>query len=300
MAKRKANMAKVSKTKKSNGGSKAVKGKIIDSPADQPIDSAISNMSERIVKIQRDLLMPAIVFDHFGVQNTITFFGASRIKSPEVAEANLAEIKKRAKGVSRLSQAMKKKLADAERDKRMSKYYAMAEELAMRLQEWINLKKFGERDNFYIMTGGGPGIMEAANKGAFKAGGRNLGLTITIPDEQRQNDYVTKELGINFHYFLMRKFWLLFFAKAIVVFPGGTGTFDEFFEVFTLMKTRKTHETFPIVLFDREFWQKAVNFRHLIDSDVISENDLKYFKYVESVDEAYNFIVKGLEARLKL
>ncbi len=275
------------------------KKNVLDTPADQPIDSAFSNMSERIVKIQRDLLMPAITFDHFGIQNTITFFGASRIKSPAVADANLAEIKKRMKKVARPTRAMKDKLAAAERDKKMSKYYAMAEELAMRLQEWINLQQFSERENYYIVTGGGPGIMEAANKGAFMAGGRNLGLTITIPDEQRQNDYVTKELGINFHYFLMRKFWLLFFAKAIVVFPGGTGTFDEFFEVFTLMKTCKTHETFPIVLFDKAFWSKAVNFQHLIDSDVITANDLKFFKYVETVDEAYEFIVTGLEKRLK-
>ncbi|MBR4597837.1 MAG: LOG family protein [Opitutales bacterium] len=272
---------------------------ILDSSYDQPIDSAFSNMSDRLVKIQRDLLMPAIAFDHFGIQNTITFFGASRIKSPAEAEANLAALQRRVKKAAKPSAELKQKLKEAERDKKMSRYYAMAEELAMRLQEWINLQKFSERDKYYIITGGGPGIMEAANKGAFKAGGRNIGLTITIPSEQRQNDYVTKELGINFHYFLMRKFWLLFFAKAIVVFPGGTGTFDEFFEVFTLMKTRKTDTIFPIVLFDREFWQKAVNFRHLIDSDVITEKDIKFFKYVESVDEAYDFITKGLEKRIK-
>ena len=153
-------------------------------------------------------------------------------------------------------------------------------------------------DNFYIMTGGGPGIMEAANKGAFLAGGKTAGLTITIPDEQRRNAYVTPELGINFHYFLMRKFWLLFFAKAIVVFPGGTGTFDEFFEVFTLMKTRKTQEIFPIVLFGKTFWKKVVDFQALIDADVISENDLNFFIYVETVDEAFKYITSSLKKRL--
>ncbi len=265
-------------------------------PADQPIDSAFSSMAERIVKIQRDLLMPAITFEHAGLQNTITFFGASRIKSPEAAKRALEELKAKAKG-AKASAALKRKISDAERDVRMSKYYAYAEELAMRLQEWINLRRAPDSEKLYIMTGGGPGIMEAANKGAFMAGGKTAGLTITIPDEQRQNRFVTPELGINFHYFLMRKFWLLFFAKAIVVFPGGTGTFDEFFEVFTLMKTRKTRETFPIVLFDREFWTKAVNFRHLIESDVITEKDLDFFKYVDTVDEAYDFIVSSLGRR---
>ena len=272
---------------------------ILDSQYDQPIDSAFSNMSDRLVKIQRDLLMPAIAFDHFGIQNTITFFGASRIKPPAVAEANLAAVQRQVKKSAKPSAALKEKLKIAMRDKKMSRYYAMAEELAMRLQEWINIQKFGERDKYYIISGGGPGIMEAANKGAFRAGGRSIGLTITIPDEQRLNEYVPRELGINFHYFLMRKFWLLFFAKAIVVFPGGTGTFDEFFEVFTLMKTRKNDAIFPIVLFDRDFWQKAVNFRHLIESDVITEKDIAFFKYVDSVDEAYDFITKSLEKRIK-
>ncbi|MBR6389504.1 MAG: LOG family protein [Opitutales bacterium] len=291
-------MQKKSKAKKAAPKKRSQKI-ILDSLYDQPIDSAFSNMSDRLVKIQRDLLMPAIAFDHFGIQNTITFFGASRIKPPALADANLAAVQRQMKKSANPSASLKEKLKIALRDKKMSRYYEMAEELARRLQEWINIQKFGERDKYYIISGGGPGIMEAANKGAFKAGGRSIGLTITIPSEQRLNEYVPKELGINFHYFLMRKFWLLFFAKAIVVFPGGTGTFDEFFEVFTLMKTRKTSTVFPIVLFDREFWQNAVNFRHLIESDVITEADIKFFKYVDSVDEAYNFIIKGLEKRIK-
>ena len=124
-----------------------------------------------------------------------------------------------------------------------------AEELARRLQEWSNCLDLPEDEKFYIMTGGGPGIMEAANKGAYKAGGTPVGATIVIPDEQKRNKYLDRGVWINFNYFLMRKFWLLFFAKALVVFPGGTGTFDEFFEVFTLMKTRKTRSYIPTVLF---------------------------------------------------
>ena len=266
-------------------------------PAEQPIDSAISNMAERIVKIERDLLMPAITFEHAQLQNTITFFGASRIKSPEQARMHYEELSAKYKG-KKMSEEAKKLLRKAKLGIESSKYYAQAEELAKRLQEWINSYNLPPEDNFYIMTGGGPGIMEAANKGAFLAGGKTAGLTITIPDEQRRNAYVTPELGINFHYFLMRKFWLLFFAKAIVVFPGGTGTFDEFFEVFTLMKTRKTQEVFPIVLFGKTFWKKVVDFQALIDADVISENDLNFFIYVETVDEAFKYITSSLKKRL--
>lgn len=262
--------------------------------SDQPIESVFSNMSDRLAKIQRDLLMPAITFQREGVQNTITIFGASRTKNPVAAKADLDSLKKKVKN-GKPSKGLHEKIKIAERSLRMSKYYAQAEELCMRLQEWINLKDFAQDEEFFIMTGGGPGIMEAANKGAFKAGGRTVGLTITIPDEQQQNEYVTPELCINFHYFLMRKFWLLFFAKAIIVFPGGTGTFDEFFEVFTLMKTRKTREYMPVILFGREFWKKVVDFEALIESDVITENDLGFFKYADTVDEAYDFITSEIE-----
>lgn len=268
-------------------------------PAEQPIDSAISNMAERIVKIERDLLMPAITFEHMQLQNTITFFGASRTKSPEQARIYYEEIQTRFKGKKPTDES-RKLLKKAKLAIELSKYYAQAEELAKRLQEWINSYNLSAEDTFYIMTGGGPGIMEAANKGAFLAGGKTSGLTITIPDEQRRNPYVTPELGINFHYFLMRKFWLLFFAKAIVVFPGGTGTFDEFFEVFTLMKTRKTKEIFPIVLFGKSFWKKVVNFQALIDADVITEKDLDFFIYAETVDEAFKYITTSLKKRFPL
>jgi Predicted Rossmann fold nucleotide-binding protein len=268
-------------------------GKNVDKTFDQPIESAFSNMSERLVKIQHDLIMPAITFQREGVQNTITVFGASRIKTPAEAQKMLADLKKKAK--AKPSPALKEKIKEAERAVKMSKYYELCEELCRRLQEWINLKNFPKNEEYYIMTGGGPGIMEAANKGAFRAGGRTVGLTITIPDEQRQNDYVSPELGIHFNYFLMRKFWLLFFAKAIVVFPGGTGTFDEFFEVFTLMKTRKTHEYIPVVLFGREFWESVVGFKALVESDVITEADLNFFRFAETVDEAFDFITSEIE-----
>lgn len=127
-----------------------------------------------------------------------------------------------------------------------------------------------------------------------------MGATIVIPDEQKRNKYLDRGVWINFNYFLMRKFWLLFFAKALVVFPGGTGTFDEFFEVFTLMKTRKTHSYIPTVLFGKKFWENAVDFDWLVKTDVITKADLEFFQYAETVEEAYNIITSKLEKMMNL
>lgn len=262
---------------------------------DQPIEGAFEVMSERLMRIQRDLLMPAFIFEHEKIQNTITFFGASRIKPEEVAKAELDAAKK-SRGKNAKTQLEAAKMAYE-----MSKYYTAAEELARRLQEWSNTLDLPADKKFYIMTGGGPGIMEAANKGAYLAGGKPVGATIVIPDEQKRNKYLERGVWINFNYFLMRKFWLLFFAKALVVFPGGTGTFDEFFEVFTLMKTRKTsNPKIPTVLFGKKFWQNSVNFDWLVKTDVMTKRDLDLIHYADTVDEAFDFITKSLEKNLSL
>ncbi len=259
---------------------------------DQPIECAFEGMSERLMRIQRDLLMPAFIFEQEKIQNTITFFGASRIKPEDAAQRELEAAKK--------CSGSKEGLEAAKMAFEMSKYYTAAEELARRLQEWSNCLDLPEDQKFYIMTGGGPGIMEAANKGAYKAGGTPVGATIVIPDEQKRNKYLDRGVWINFNYFLMRKFWLLFFAKALVVFPGGTGTFDEFFEVFTLMKTRKTHSYIPTVLFGKKFWENAVDFDWLVKTDVITKADLEFFQYAETVEEAYNIITSKLEKMMNL
>lgn len=222
----------------------------------QPIECVFSDMSQRLMRIMRDLLSPAFIFEKEQIQNTVTIFGSARIKSEEVAKAELDALKKH----PAKTKEYKEKLDAAKRAVEMSKYYTAACELARRLQEWFNMLPLPDAEKFYIMTGGGPGIMEAASKGAYMAGGKPVGATILITDEQRRNPYVDQGVWVNFHYFLMRKFWLLFFAKALVVFPGGTGTFDEFFEVFTLMKTRKTARKIPTVLFGRKFWESCVDY----------------------------------------
>ncbi len=265
--------------------------KLKDKSSEQPIECVFSDMSERLMRIQRDLLMPAFVFQREGIQNTITMFGSARIKPEHVAKAEYESLLKRNHSTKRAKEALEKAKMAVE----MSKYYTAAEELARRLQEWSNCLNVKPEDKYYIMTGGGPGIMEAANRGAYRAGGKTVGATITIPDEQKRNVFLDRGVWVNFNYFLMRKFWLLFFAKALIAFPGGTGTFDEFFEVFTLMKTRKTHQYIPTVLFGRKFWENVVDFDYLVKTDVITRQDLKFFRYADTVDEAYDFITSELQ-----
>ena len=261
----------------------------------QPIECVFSDMSPRIMRIMRDLLSPAFIFEKEKIQNTVTIFGSARIKSERVARARLDELKENPKK----TKEYKQQLADAKRDLAMSKYYEAAVDLSRRLQEWFNMLPLADDQKFYIMTGGGPGIMEAAGEGAFMAGGKPVGATILITDEQRRNPYVDKGVWVNFHYFLMRKFWLLFFSKALVIFPGGTGTFDEFFEVFTLMKTRKTARKIPTVLFGKKFWEDSINFETLIKADVITRADMDFFVYADTVDEAFDYLKKELEAYMK-
>ncbi len=262
--------------------------------AEQPIESSFAEMSERLLRIQRDLMTPSLIFERAKIQNTITVFGSAQIRPEEAAKKALEEVKKSLARVKKPSIAQKEKLEKARMAVKMSKYYTATEDLTRRLQEWSNCLPVAPDDKFYIMTGGGPGIMEAANKGAYMAGGKTAGLTIFIPDEQRRNDFVAPDAWFNFNYFLMRKFWLLFFAKALVVMPGGTGTFDEFFEVFTLMKTRKTKNYIPTVLFGREFWEGVINFKYFLKTGVIGESDLEFFTFADTVDEAYNHITSEL------
>lgn len=261
-------------------------------PQQQPIDGAFSNMSERIMRIQRDLLLPAIIFEEQNIQNTITVFGSARIKPEKDANALLKAAK--AAYAKSASAKNKKALQAAKNAVEMSHYYTCTEELCSKIQQWVNCLKLPESEKFHIISGGGPGIMEAANKGACKSGGKTAGLTISIPDEQRRNDYISDDLWINFNYFLTRKFWLLFFSKAIIVFPGGTGTLDEFFEVYTLIKTQKTPFYMPIILFGKKFWNKLIDFNYLVQTDVVGEKDLELFKLVDTVDEAFEYVKEGI------
>ena len=176
------------------------------------------------------------------------------------------------------------------------KHYKMADELAYKLVELSNKIEEKTKEKFYICTGGGPGIMEAANRGAARANGKTIGLNISLPFEQDPNPYITPELNFEFHYFFMRKLWFLYQAKAIILFPGGFGTLDELFETLTLIQTRKLEKMgIPVLLYDSEFWNDLINFDKLKDMGLISPEDLDIFSFFNETDEAIKILEPKLE-----
>ncbi|MCL4801767.1 MAG: LOG family protein [Burkholderiales bacterium] len=247
-------------------------------------NQAFMNSREgRALRILAEYLEPKARFERLRVDDTIVFMGSARTLSREDAEAAL-----------RRAEAGEGDLARARTDLRMSQYYEAARTLAHRLTEWSKgLDPQGER-RFVVCTGGGPGIMEAANRGAAEARGINVGLTISIPVEEFDNRYVTRELAFHFHYFFMRKFWFAYLAKAVVVFPGGYGTLDELFELLTLVQTRKMVKPMPIVLFGTEYWREVVDFDALVRHGTISPPDVDLVYRTDSVDAAYEWIVHHL------
>lgn len=254
----------------------------------EPPDKAYKNTSfldsraARPLRILAEYLEPQARFERFQVRDTIVFFGSARICSPEVAAAEL-----------QAAQQQGGDLAQAESRQRLSRYYQDARELAKRLTEWSkNLK--GQERRFVICTGGGPGIMEACNRGASDAKGVNIGLTISIPVAEFENTYVTRGLGFEFHYFFMRKFWFTYLAKAVVVMPGGFGTLDELFEVMTLIQTLKMKKRLPVVLFGTQFWEEVIDFDALARHGMVKPEDLTLFYRTDSVDEAYAFVTREL------
>jgi uncharacterized protein (TIGR00730 family) len=238
-----------------------------------------------------EYLEPKARFKKHKIMDTIVFFGSARLKSKKEAVADFNKFKNaNPKTINNFAQELRK----AQKQVEMSKYYEDAVELSRRLTEWsMNLETNANR--FIICTGGGPGIMEAANKGAKKAGGYSVGLNISIPFEQFVNHYVTKELSFEFHYFFMRKFWFAYLSKALVVFPGGFGTFDELFEILTLVQTDKIRKKLAIVIYDEKYWKSVVNFDALIEQGVINETDMDLFHFCNDVDSAFKIIKDHLE-----
>ncbi|MCC6610544.1 MAG: LOG family protein [Burkholderiales bacterium] len=243
----------------------------------------LNSKDARELRILAEYLEPKARFDRLRVDDTIVFMGSARTRSREAAEV-----------VLRKAEAGEGDLERARVDLQMSVYYEAARELAYRLTQWSKgLDPQGER-RFVVCTGGGPGIMEAANRGAAEARGLNVGLTISIPAEEFENPYVTRELSFHFHYFFMRKFWFAYLAKAVVVFPGGFGTLDELFELLTLVQTRKMTKPMPIVLFGTEYWREVVDFDALVSYGTISAPDPNLVYRTDSVDEAYDWVVLQL------
>ena len=236
----------------------------------------------RLLRILAEYLEPETRFEELNVQDTIVVFGSARIPSREEAQARV-----------RAAEDGDGDLKLAQRDLEMSQYYEAARELSSRLTTWSKgLEESGRR--FVICSGGGPGIMEAANRGASEAKGENIGLNIPSPFEQNDNPYITRPLSFEFHYFFMRKFWFSYLAKAMIVFPGGFGTLDEFMEVLTLIQTKKIKKKVPIVLFGKSFWEEVLHFEPMARYGTISPEDTDLFFTTDSVEEAYEYLVAEL------
>jgi uncharacterized protein (TIGR00730 family) len=227
----------------------------------------------RPVRMQLELLKPQMIQDELRIESTIVIFGSARILPPDEAEARLAQA--RAAGDGTLVRA-------AETAVRMSVFY----DEARRFAEIVTRRSDELETPVYVVTGGGPGIMEAGNRGAHEAGGKSIGLNIVLPMEQAPNPYITPELCFQFHYFGLRKMHFLMRSIALVCFPGGFGTLDELFEMLTLTQTGKSRHR-PILLFGRDFWSRLINFELLVETGMIGASDVQLFRFVETAEEAW-------------
>jgi uncharacterized protein (TIGR00730 family) len=234
-----------------------------DNPVRPPLayedDAFLHTPDARAVRMLSEYLKPLREFRLHKIRDTIVFFGSARIET----------------------------------EGPFSEYYDAARRLAARVTEWSQSLP-QQPTRFVVATGGGPGIMEAANRGAFEAGGKTIGLNIRLPFEQLPNPYITPELSLEFGYFFLRKFWFAYLAKALVVFPGGFGTMDELFEILTLVQTRKLHKEIIVVLYGSSFWNEIINFQALAKYGMISPHDLNIFQIADDVDTAFAILRDGL------
>jgi len=253
----------------------------------------LKSVAARPIRILSEYIEPAERMRRARIRDTIVFFGSARARSPEESERRMAMVRAEIESAGEITPIMKAELARAEYAVRMSRYYQDAMDLSRRVTEWS--KSLTGNHHFIVCSGGSGGMMEAANRGASMAGGKTVGLHIDLRTEEIVNPYVTPDLVFRFHYFFMRKFWFIYLAKALVIFPGGFGTMDELFEVLTLIQTKKPRKTMPIILFGTEFWNEIVNFDALLKWGMIGAEDLRLFLTTDSVDEAFNYLKSRLE-----
>jgi len=254
----------------------------------------LNSPSARTIRVLSEMIEPAARLRYHHIWNTVAFFGSARTIPQKMARANFKKVKNRLSKARTPSLKMKNEYKNALIDMKTSRYYEDACNLSQKLTEWFK-KPAQSKKNFVIASGGGPGIMEAANKGAERGKGKSIGLNISLPMEQHPNPHQTHEISFDFHYFFIRKFWFFYLAKALVVFPGGFGTLDEMFELLTLIQTKKSRKYMPIVLFGKEYWDNIVNFDLMLNWGMISKEDLKLFHVFDDVDEAFNFLSKELK-----
>jgi uncharacterized protein (TIGR00730 family) len=245
----------------------------------------------RILRILAEYQEPLARFRREQIQDTVVFFGSARFHGRKDASQVLTEVENNHSGMPEAQFEQDLKRAQAGID--MARYYEDSRRLAYLLTKW-SITIPARRHRFVVTTGGGPGIMEAANLGAHEAGGKTIGLNIQLPFEQYPNPYVTPSLNFQFHYFFMRKFWFAYLAKALVIFPGGFGTMDELFEILTLAQTDKLAKKILVIIFGSEYWNRIINFQAFVDAGAVSQEDLNFFKVVDSADEAFEHLRDGL------
>jgi uncharacterized protein (TIGR00730 family) len=256
----------------------------------------------RILRILSEYQEPLSRFRREKIQDTVVFFGSARFASLPEAQNALTILEKPGSAKpapleeqpgARDGDALQAALKRAHAAVEMARYYEEARRLASMLTEWT-LTLPGKRHRFVVTSGGGPGIMEAANRGAREAGGKTIGLNIRLPFEQYPNKYITPELNFEFHYFFMRKYWFAYLAKALVVFPGGFGTLDEFFEILTLAQTHKLAKKILVIVYGKDYWKSVLNLEALVDAGTISPEDLNGFTVVDTPEEAFEVLKDGL------
>jgi uncharacterized protein (TIGR00730 family) len=283
--------------------------------APPPLDSAplayensafLNSADGRLIRIVSEYMEPLARFRREQIQDTVVFFGSARFRGREEADHALELLENTgsrqpapsheqpAKAPEIASgQASDLQLKRAEAAVKMARYYEDARKLSSLLTTWAKQIP-SRRHRFVVTSGGGPGIMEAANRGAHEAGGKTLGLNIRLPFEQHPNPYITPSLNFEFHYFFMRKLWFAYLAKALVVFPGGFGTLDEMFEILTLAQTKKLAKKITVVIYGSEYWKKVFNLDVLVDTGAISPKDIELFQFADTPEQAFEMLRKGL------
>jgi len=249
----------------------------------------------RMLRILSEYLEPQARLRRLGVHHTVVFFGSARIRPREEVLPRVQEVESKGGngGKGSFAAALKRARTDLE----MSQYYEDARELSRLVTEWaLTLQPLF----IVVCSGGGPGIMEAANRGAAEAGGKSIGLNIVLPTEQRPNPYVSPQLGFLFRYFFMRKLWFAQPARALIAFPGGFGTLDELFEMLTLLQTHKMGHRVSIVLYGSSFWKRAINFEYFLEAGTISEDDLRFIRFADSPQEGFGIIKEDLTRILQI
>lgn len=249
----------------------------------------------RPLRILAEYIDPLAQLKREGIGDTIVMFGSARIHSREASLARLEKLKRAKPAKSKQGKKRHKEaLTAAKNALAMSRYYEECRELSHKITTWA--MSLGPRPRrFVVCSGGGPGIMEAANRGAYEAGGKSIGLSIELPHEQFANPYISPELSFNFHYFFMRKLWFAQIAKALIVFPGGFGTMDELWEMMTLLQTGKLPKDNLILIYGKKYWDEVLNWKNMVRSGVIDDSEVKLLQFADTVDDAFEVIRSGLE-----